>query len=86
MNEFDTSDDGSSTADLIESLAANATSAYQTTVVANANPLNAALITGGSAATAQGSAGGATALASMSSTGWLLLIGAAAVILFVAKG
>jgi hypothetical protein len=75
---------GSGVTDLITALAGNAAGAYNTTVVANANPLNAALITGGNVTTAQGSVGAST-LASSSST-WLLLLGAVVVIFFAMRG
>ena len=50
MDEFD--DSGSS--DLLSSLVSNATSAYETTAALNANPLNTAIVYGGTATTAQG--------------------------------
>ena len=74
--------------DLIASLADNATSAYDTSVIANANPMNAALLTGGYAQTPYGNTGfPASMSASMSGgTGIVLLIVAAIVILFAMKG
>jgi hypothetical protein len=86
MDEFDISGDGSQsgTADLIASLASNASQAYQTSVIANANPLNAALITGGTATTAQGTTASLAPSAIGASGIWLLLI-AAIVIFFAVK-
>lgn len=80
MDEFDDSSDGS-TGDLISSLISNASSAYSTTVLANANPLNTALITGGSVSTPGGSVLGSSATLG-GSTGLLLIlaIGAIAII------
>jgi len=82
---------GSGSGDLIEALAGAASNAYQTNVIANANPLNAALITGGSASTPYGSTAGASTLTSglfsgsSSSGGILLLIIAAIVIVFALR-
>lgn len=47
-------DGGFDTAGLIESLASNATSAYEQSQALNANPLNTALLYGGTAQTGQG--------------------------------
>jgi hypothetical protein len=77
------SDSGSS---LIASLAANATSAYETTQALNANPLNTALLYGGSASTSQGAAQGApasTISAAAGGIGTWLLVGAVVVIAVV---
>lgn len=71
---------GSGSGDLIEALVGAASSAYQTNVVANANPLNAALITGGTASTPYGSTASLAPSLTGSSGIWLLLIAAVAVI------
>jgi hypothetical protein len=76
---------GFDTAGLIESLANNATQAYETTQALNANPLNTALVYGGTAQTAGGNAyGAAPMMASSGGSGLLLLLVAGAVVLFVA--
>jgi hypothetical protein len=70
------SDDGGDdfdTSGLIESLANNATQAYDTTQALNANPLNTALIYGGTAQTQQGIVGSASAVSNSSMT-WILLL------------
>ena len=82
-------DDGSDSgvSDLISSLASNATSAYETTEALNANPLNTAIVYGGTASTAQGTAGGATsvALGGLSGTAIFLIIAAVVAIFVIAK-
>jgi len=77
---------GSGSGDLIEALAGAASQAYQTNVVANANPLNAALITGGSASTPYGSTASLLPSSLGSGSGILLLIVAIVVIAFAVKG
>ena len=89
MDEFDSSDSGSGfdTAGLIESLANNATSAYETTQALNANPLNTALIYGGTAQTTQGYAGSGSSLnaaPSIGMSGFLLLLLAGGVVFYAA--
>ena len=87
MDEFlpqDGSDGGDASASsLAQSIIGAVSGAYQTTVVANANPLNAALITGGAATTQAGSASGTTGLmASASSTTWIIIALAVVIGLF----
>lgn len=84
MDEFDGSDgSGFDTSGLIESLANNATSAYETTQALNANPLNTALVYGGTAQTAQGIVGSAiNQTPSLPSSGLLLLLLAGGVLLY----
>jgi hypothetical protein len=74
------------TAGLIESLASNATQAYETTQALNANPLNTALVYGGTAQTAGGNAYGASPMAmpSAGGSGLLLLLLAAGVVIYAA--
>ena len=81
-------DDSSSTDDLISALASNATSAYETTAALNANPLNTALLYGGTASTAQGTTSASSLTTSLGGSGtWLLLIAIAIIgfILFADK-
>lgn len=74
-----------STSDLIASLADNATQAYETTQALNANPLNTALIYGGSAQTQYGSTVSATpSTVGAGSSGLLLLVLAVGVVIFAA--
>ena len=85
MDEFDGSDSGFDTAGLIESLAGNATQAYETSAALNANPLNTALIYGGTAQTTQGYAGSGSSLnaaPSIGGSGLLLLLLAAGVVVY----
>ena len=88
MDEFDYGTDGSGggITDLITSLANNATQAYETTQALNANPLNTALIYGGTAQTAQGASAAyaAPVVPGIGGSGLLLLLGAAAVIIYAA--
>jgi len=83
MDEFESTDDGGSTLDFISSLASNATQAYDTTAALNANPLNTALVYGGTATTAQGMVAGAINPTPTATGSSLLLFGlAAAIIVF----
>jgi hypothetical protein len=84
MDEYD-DDSGDGTASLISSLASNATQAYDTTQALNANPLNTAILYGGTASTTQGySSAGSTASATLgASSGTILFLVAAGVLLFV---
>ena len=75
--------DNFDTSGLIESLAQNATDAYTTTQALNADPLNTALLYGGTAQTQQGIVGSSSAV-SNTSTSLLLLLLAGGAILFVA--
>ena len=83
MDEFD---DSNGTSSLIASLAANATSAYETTAALNANPLNTAIVYGGTATTAQGTTASATpsSIGAIGSSGTVLLVIAVAAIAFFA--
>lgn len=72
-------------ADLIGMLADNATSAYETSVVANANPLNAALITGGQASTPYGTTQSLLPASISGGSVWILLAAAVAVIFLATR-
>ena len=86
QNGLGCNDDGGDdfdTSGLIESLAATATSAYETSQALGANPLNTALIYGGTAQTQQGIVGSAVpASLTSGSTGLLLLLLAGGFIAF----
>jgi hypothetical protein len=82
MDEFDDSGNDSGTVDLISALGQAAASSFNTYEVANANPLNAALITGGSATTAQGSTTGV--VSSLGGSTGLVILGIAALVAFFA--
>jgi hypothetical protein len=77
---------GFDTAGLIESLTSNALQAYDTTQALNSNPLNTALVYGGAVSTPQGSAlsGSGSPIGGNGMTTLLLLLGAGAIIVFVA--
>ena len=75
-------DDDSGSLDLISALGTAAASSFTTYEVANANPLNAALITGGSATTAQGSTSGV--VSSLGGSTGLVILGIAALVAFFA--
>jgi hypothetical protein len=83
MDEFD-DDSGDGAASLIASLANNATQAYDTTQALNANPLNTAILYGGTASTAGGYASaGSSSVAMGASSGTILFLIAAGVLVFI---
>jgi hypothetical protein len=72
-------------ADLLSSLASDATSAYTTEAELNSNPLNTALVVGGTATTAQGTTASLAPATLGGSSGLILLIVAVLAIFFVTR-